>query len=92
MIKNDLKTAYMKNKIDNIIQEDKDNKVKRINIRYEELESIELEGIDTRDAPDFVDAYIISASYSDRELNDAELDELNDDGDFVHEQVYKHLF
>jgi len=61
-------------------------------IDLNKLENIEIDGVDTKDYPDFCDAFIVSASYSDRDLNDAELDELNEDSDFVYDQVIKHLF
>lgn len=59
---------------------------------YTQIENIELDGIDTNDYPDFCDAYICSATYMGRDMTDAELDELNDDSDFVYECVQKHLF
>ena len=43
------------------------------------LEDIEIDGVDARDFPDFSDAYITSASYNGKPLNDTELDKLNMD-------------
>ena len=58
-----------------------------------DLNSIELDGIDTRDYPDFCDAFICNASFDNgKPLNDAELDELNSDGSFVYDQVIKQVF
>jgi len=58
-----------------------------------EIEDIEVDGIDTRDAPDFCDAFICGASWSDgTDLTQDELDELNEDGDFVYAQVENHLY
>jgi len=51
-----------------------------------------VEGIDTKDAPDFCDAYITSAQYDGRPMTEEELEELNDDSDFVYEQVIKWLY
>lgn len=57
------------------------------------LEDIQIEGIDTRDAPDFVDAYISYATIDGRELTDIELDHINDEyTDFVHECVMEELY
>jgi hypothetical protein len=55
---------------------------------------IELEGIDTRDYPDFCDAFISAAAYADtgESLNDEELDELNENGSLVYDLVIAHLF
>jgi hypothetical protein len=57
----------------------------------------EVDGIDTRDYPDFCDAYIETASVIEkngewREATDAELDELNEDGDLVYACVENHLY
>ena len=64
---------------------------------YKRLADIEVDGIDTRDYPDFCDAYICGGSYQNldgtyRDLTDAEIDQLNDDGDFVYSQVESKLY
>ena len=58
------------------------------------VENIVIDGIDTRDYPDFCDAYIESADNAEtgEALTEAELDTLNEDGDFVHEAVYEWVF
>ena len=56
------------------------------------IESVEVEDIDTRDYPDFCDAYIGSAEIDGREATEEELDELNEDRDFVYELVWERLF
>ena len=55
---------------------------------------IEVDGIDYSDAPDFCDAYISAATWEDtgEPLTEAELEELNEDSDFVYEQVQKYLY
>jgi len=59
---------------------------------YSQLDNIKIEGIDYSDAPDFCDAFISSADYKGVPLTDDELDVLNDDRDFVYEQVEKHIY
>lgn len=59
---------------------------------YSKIEDIEVDGIDTRDYPDFCDAYISSATYKGREMTDAELDRLNEDSDFVYQAVQDKLY
>jgi hypothetical protein len=55
--------------------------------------TIELDGIDTKDYPDFCDAYISYCEYTDgTELSDIDYNKLNDDGDLIHKLVYKKLF
>ena len=59
---------------------------------YKKIDNIEVEGIDTRDYPDFCDAFIASADYNGVPMTDSQLDEINDDGDFVYECIQNHLF
>lgn len=59
---------------------------------YKSISNIEIDGVNTRDYPDFVDAHISSADYAGRPMTDDELDALNDDTDFVHEKVMEWLF
>lgn len=56
--------------------------------------SIEIEGIDMNDYPDFVDAYIAAANFEDgTPLTDQELDQLNDEmADEIHDLAYQSLF
>ena len=61
--------------------------------RQIDYDSLEVDGIDMRDYPDFCDAYICSGTYDDgEELTDDDLDSLNDDGDLVYSLVEKHLY
>ena len=62
-------------------------------IDVNKLENIQVEGIDTRDYPDFVDAFISYAEMDGVELTDEQLDELNDDyPDLIYDCVINHLF
>lgn len=61
-------------------------------LNYDKIEDIELDDIDTKDYPKFCDAFVTSATYNGREMSEDELDELNEDADFIHEEVYKHLY
>ena len=67
-------------------------KKSKIELDYKLITDIEVDGIDTRDYPDFCDAYISNANYGDREMTDEELEQLNDDSDFVYDQVMKWIF
>ncbi len=71
------------------------NKIEKLD--YSKLADIEVDGINTRDYPDFCDAFISGGSYLQddgtyRDLTDSELDELNENGDFVYSQVEKRLY
>lgn len=59
---------------------------------YKLIDNIEVDGIDTKDYPDFCDAFIASAKYNGKPMTDEQLDELNEDGGFVYECVENHLF
>ena len=62
-------------------------------IDVSKLEDIEVEGIDTRDYPDFCDAFISFATIDNRKVTDSELDYINSkERDFVHEAAMKQLF
>ena len=60
-------------------------------IDYKKIDNIEIDGIDTKDYPDFCDAYIVSADYDGKPMTDEQLDELNEDGDFQHECIMNDL-
>jgi hypothetical protein len=58
-----------------------------------DFSTIEFNGIDYKDYPDFCDAFISYAEFDDgTELTDDELDELNEDRDFVYERLMNYLF
>ena len=64
---------------------------------YSKVHDIEVDGIDTRDYPDFCDAYIAGATIeledgTFRDATDEELDLLNDDSDFVYSAVENYLY
>jgi hypothetical protein len=58
---------------------------------YKKIDNIEIDGIDTKDYPDFCDAYIVSADYDGVPMNDEQLDKLNEDGDYVYEHIMDYL-
>ena len=59
---------------------------------YTKIDNIELDGIDHSDYPDFCDAFILDADYDGIAMTDDQLDEINEDREFVYEQVKKELF
>lgn len=62
-------------------------------IDVNKLENIEVDGIDTRDYPDFVDAFISYAEMDGVELTDEQLDELNENyPELIYDCVINHLF
>lgn len=63
-----------------------------LKLDYSLISNIQVDGVDTRDYPDFSDAYIVTADYGDREMSEEELDILNDDGDYVWEAAHDSIF
>ena len=59
---------------------------------YSKIDNVEIDGIDTNDYPDFVDAYIASADYDGVPMTDEQLDEVNDNSDFVYDCLQNHLY
>ena len=59
---------------------------------YSKISNIQFDGIDHSDYPDYCDAYIVSADYDGVEMTEAQLEEINEDGDFVYEKLIDYLF
>ena len=57
-----------------------------------QIDNVELEGIDYNDAPDFCDAYIASCDIDGIPATEEELEIINADGQFVYDQVEKHIY
>lgn len=55
---------------------------------FSNIKNVSVEGIDPRDYPDLVDAFITYAEWENgKPLTDEELDELNDDSDLRYDYV-----
>ena len=61
-------------------------------IAYNLIQSIEFDGIDYKDAPDFCDASIIAGEINGVPLTPEQLEEVNQDRDFVHDALVNHLY
>ena len=61
-------------------------------MNYDLIDNIEIDGIDTSDYPEFVDAYIVSADYDGEPMTELMIEELNEDYDFVYDSVISYLF
>jgi hypothetical protein len=56
------------------------------------IDNIKFEDINYDDYPDFCDAFISSADFDGVSMTEIELDELNEDRDFVHEKLMDYLY
>jgi hypothetical protein len=55
------------------------------------IDNIVFEDIDPSDAPDYSDAYIVSADYNGVPMNDRQIDALNENSQFVYERLIDYL-
>jgi len=61
-------------------------------IDFNQIEDVEVDGIDTRDYPDFVDAFISNCTYKGREATEKELERINENSDFVYSCIEGRLY
>ena len=61
-------------------------------VDYKLITNIKVDGIDFNDYPDFVDAYIYSADYDGKPMTEEQIDELNENYEFVYDCVYSQLY
>ena len=61
-------------------------------MEYSKIDNIEFGDVWYEDAMNFSDAFIVSADYNGKPMNDAQLDVINNDSEFIHEQLIKFLF
>ena len=57
-----------------------------------QIDNIEIEGVDMSDYPKFCDAYILSCDINGIEATESELDKINEDYEFVYDEVMKSIF
>ena len=59
---------------------------------YSKITNIDFEGIDHKDYPDYCDAYISSADYEGEPMTEEQLEEINENKDFVYDKLMNHLY
>lgn len=60
-------------------------------IDLSKVSNLKFEGIDHSDYPDYCDAFIVRANVGNREATEEEIEELNEDRDFVYEKLTDYL-
>ena len=60
-------------------------------MEYKKIDNIKIDGIDTKDYPDFSNAFIISADYDGKPMTEKQLEKINNDGDFQYQCIMNHL-
>jgi hypothetical protein len=63
-----------------------------VKLDYTKISNIEFDGIDHKDYPDYCDAYIVNADYDGVEITEEQLEEINDNRDFVYEKLMDYLY
>tara|TARA_R110000868_G_scaffold410662_2_gene699578 strand:- start:698 stop:889 length:192 start_codon:yes stop_codon:yes gene_type:complete len=63
-----------------------------MNVDFSKISNVVLDGIDHLDHPDYCDAYITSCDIDGVEATESELDEINDNSEFVNESVFNYLY
>jgi hypothetical protein len=58
---------------------------------FSKVSNVVVEGIDYDDYPDFSDAYIVEADYDGIPMTEEQLEELNENSEFVHESVFEQI-
>lgn len=66
--------------------------IKAPKLDYSKITDVEVVNIRHYDAPDYVDAFIESASYEGREMSEDELDLLNEDSSYIYDCVIAKLY
>jgi len=61
-------------------------------MNYSKIDNVVLDGIDTNDYPDFCNAFIFSADYNGKPMTEDQLNEINEDHDYVYQEVINHLY
>jgi hypothetical protein len=69
-----------------------DNTPSVFNLDYSLIDNIQFEGIDHNDAPDYCDAYIVSADYDGVAMTEEQIELLNEDTDFVYEKLMDYIY
>jgi hypothetical protein len=60
-------------------------------IDFSKIHNIEFDGVDHSDYPDYCDAYILSCDIDGIEATEEQLNEINNDRDFLYEKLFNHL-
>ena len=68
-----------------------DNTPSVFNLDYSLIDNIQFEGIDHSDAPDYCDAYIVSADYDGVAMTEEQIELLNENSEFVYESLMNYL-
>ncbi len=66
--------------------------IKNTDMDLLKITNIEVEGVDLNDYPDFSDAYISNADYEGEQMTNEQIEQINQDSEFVYNSVLNYLF
>ena len=63
-----------------------------IKLDYSKISNVFVDGIDMEDYGDFCDAYIVSADYDGVPMTDEQIEEINQNSEFVNDSVFAKIY
>ena len=60
-------------------------------IDYSKISNVTFENVDHKDRPDYCDAFIASFEIDGFKATEEQIDEINEDSDFIHELLMEYL-
>jgi len=73
------------------VKEELNRRKKSAKLDLSKVSNVVVDGIDYDDYPDFSDAYISEADYDGIPMTEDQLEELNENSEFVHESVFEQI-
>ena len=70
----------------------KNSKNSKVEIDVKKISNVVVDNIDFKDYPDFCDAYIVSADYKGKKMTDEQIEEINQNSEFVNESVFAQIY
>jgi hypothetical protein len=70
----------------------KNSNLNKVKIDTKKVSNVVVDNIDFKDYPDFCDAYIVSADYDGVPMTDEQIEEINQNSEFVNESVFAQIY
>jgi hypothetical protein len=70
----------------------KNSKNPKEEIDVKKISNVVVDNIDFKDYPDFCDAYIVSADYDGVPMTDEQIEEINQNSEFVNDSVFAKIY
>ncbi len=70
----------------------KNSKNAKVEIDVKKIRNVVVDNVDFADYPDFCDAYIVSADYNGEPMTDEQIEEINQNSEFVNNSVFAQIY